>query len=357
MRTVALRKTAPLTPEDIARRARLRYISDGEAGIVRKRRGRGFIYETSGGARLTVSNHLERIAALAIPPAWTDVWICRFAKGHIQATGRDSKGRKQYIYHARWQETTGLAKFSGLAAFGRLLPKIRRKVEEDLSLKGLPYEKVAALAVHLLDETGMRIGNREYAADNDSYGLTTLQNRHVRIDGSRLIFCFRAKAGLKCRLELDNPALAKLVESCRTNSKGTLLQYENGTGYQPLSSYDVNAYLSAFSPEISAKLFRTWHGSRAAAEFLYHADPPHSRSARARLIPKAIRHAAEHLQNTITVCRKYYIHPQIPALFLAGRFPDAFENFTPRAKKRMTKADEILLRILEYPFGDSIKSS
>ncbi len=304
---------------------------------------------------MTDARQLERINSLVIPPAWTDVWICRFAKGHLQATGRDNKGRKQYIYHARWQETTGRAKFSGLAAFGRLLPKIRRKVAQDLSLDGLPYEKVAALAVHLLDETGIRVGNREYAADNDSYGLTTLQNRHVRVFGSRLMFCFNAKGGLKCRMELDNPALAELVESCRAIPKGTLLQYENSKGYQSLTSYDVNDYLSTFSPEISAKMFRTWHGSRAAAEFLYHANPPRSRSrsARTQLVSKSIRHAAEHLRNTITICRKYYIHPQITDLFLEDRFPEVFEDFTPRTKKRTTKADEILLRILEYPLASS----
>ena len=349
MPTIALRKIAPLTPEDIARHARLRYVNGGEPGFLRKRRGRGFCYLMPMGDPLTDARQLARINSLAIPPAWTDVWICRFAKGHIQATGRDSRGRKQYIYHARWQETTGRAKFSGLAAFGRLLPKIRQKVAKDLSHDGLPYEKVAALAVHLLDETGFRVGNREYAADNDSYGLTTLQNRHVRVSGSRLMFSFNAKSGLKCRLELDNPELAELVESCRAIPKGTLLQYENGKGYQSLTSYDVNDYLSQFSPEISAKMFRTWHGSRAAAEFLYHADPPRSRSARTNLVKKSIRHAAEHLNNTATICRKYYIHPQITDLFLAGRFPEVFDDFTPRAKKWMTKADEILLRILEYP--------
>jgi DNA topoisomerase-1 len=206
---------------------------------------------------------------------------------------------------------------------------------------------VQALAVHLLDETGFRVGNREYAADNDSYGLTTLQNRHVRIEGSRLIFCFKAKSGLTCRMELVNPALAKLVESCRANSKGALLQYENGKGYQSLTSYDVNAYLSEFSPEISAKMFRTWHGSRAAAEFLFSADLPRSRAARMRLVKQSIHHAAEHLNNTITICRKYYIHPQIPELYLANRFAEIFKDFTPRPKKWTSIADEILLRILE----------
>jgi DNA topoisomerase-1 len=339
---------APLTPEDIARQARLRYVSDSEPGLSRKRRGRGFCYVTAAGKPLKDARQLRRITSLAIPPAWTDVWICRFAKGHLQATGRDNRGRKQYIYHPRWQETTGRAKFSGLLEFGRLLPKIRNKVAEDLSLPGLPYEKVQALAVHLLDETGFRIGNREYAADNDSYGLTTLQNRHVRTSGSKLLFCFKAKSGLKCRMELDNPALAKLVESCRANSKGTLLQYENGKGYQSLTSYDVNDYLSEFSPEISAKSFRTWHGSRTAAEFLYEADPPRSRTARVRLVKQAIREAAEHLGNTVSVCRRYYVHPQITDLFLECRFPEVFKDFAPRPKKRTTKADEILLRILEY---------
>lgn len=348
MTTPAARTTKPLTPEDIARKARLRYVSDAEPGILRKRRGRGFYYVTASGNAIKDSPQLERILSLAIPPAWTEVWICRFAKGHIQATGRDSRGRKQYIYHARWQETTGREKFSGLADFGPLLPKIRRQVAKDLLLRGLPYEKVQALAVHLLDETGFRIGNREYAADNDSYGLTTLQNRHVRISGSRLLFCFKAKSGLTCRMELDNPRLAKLVESCRANSKGTLLQYENGQSYQSLTSHDVNDYLSQFSPNISAKLFRTWHGSRAAAEFLYNVDPPNSRSARTRLVSESIRHAAEHLGNTVSVCRKYYVHPRISDLFLEGRFPEVFDDFTPRAKKRMTKADQILLRVLVY---------
>jgi DNA topoisomerase-1 len=348
MRTIAARRIAPLTPEDIARQARLRYVSDSEPGIVRKRRGKGFCFLTPSGKPLTNARQLDRVNALAIPPAWTEVWICRFAKGHLQATGRDSRGRKQYIYHSRWQETTGRAKFASLPEFGRLLPKIRKQIAEDLALPGLPYEKVQALAVHLLDETGFRVGNREYAADNDSYGLTTLQNRHVRIEGSRLIFGFNAKSGLKCRMELDNPALAKLVESCRANSRGTLLQYENGKGYQSLTSYDVNAYLDQFSLDISAKMFRTWHGSRAAAEFLFSADLPHSRSARTRLVKQAIQHAAEHLRNTVTICRRYYVHPQITELFVEGEFPKIFEGTPPRPKKRTTKADEILLRILEF---------
>jgi DNA topoisomerase I len=334
------------TPQEIARQARLRYVSDSEPGIRRRRCGRGFLFYSASGQRLTDARELERIESLAIPPAWTDVWICRFAKGHLQATGRDSRGRKQYRYHDRWQETTGQAKFSTLLAFGLLLPTIRRQVEKDLKQEGLPWTKAAALAVALLDETGIRVGNREYATDNQSYGLTTLRNGHVQVTESRLVFSFTGKGGFKHRLELDNANLAGLVAECRSIRGGTLLQYETEPGRQSLTSYDVNEYLNAFSPDITAKMFRTWHGSKLAAEFLYHADPAGSASKRKRLVSQAFRTAAEHLGNTTTVCRKYYIHPQVTELFLAGRFPEVFEGFSQKRKKRLTGAEQVLLRLL-----------
>lgn len=337
-----------LTPKEIARRARLRYVCDSEPGIHRKRRGRGFVYYSALGQRLTDARLLDRIRSLAIPPAWTDVWICRFAKGHLQATGRDSRGRKQYRYHDRWQDMTGRAKFSALAAFGHALPQIRRQVATDLNREGLPWEKVAALAVCLLDETAVRVGNREYATDNDSYGLTTLQDRHVQVMESRLVFSFTGKGGLKHRIELDNARLANLVAQCRAIRGKKLLQYESERGHQPLNSHDVNDYLSSFRCEITAKTFRTWHGSRMVAESLFHSEKPSSVSARKKLVSRAIKEAAESLGNTPKICRKSYVHPQVIDLFLEGRFPEVFDGFTPRRGKRITKGEKILLRLLEH---------
>ena len=337
-----------LTSQEIARRARLRYVCDSEPGIRRRRCGRGFVYSSETGKRLADDRLRERIESLAIPPAWTDVWICRFANGHLQATGRDSRGRKQYRYHDRWQETTGRAKFSALGCFGRLLPRIRRQVANDLNRENLDWTKAAALAVALLDETGVRVGNREYAADNQSYGLTTLKHRHVQVDGSQLVFSFIGKGGLKRRIELNNAQLAELIAECRALRGSTLLKYRSEKGIESLTSYDVNEYLGAFSPEISAKAFRTWHGSKIAAEFLYQVDSAGSERARKRQVSEAICAAASHLGNTRTVCRNYYIHPQVMDLFLKGHFPDVFAGFSPRRRKRITEAEQILLRLLDF---------
>ncbi len=336
------------TPQDIARKARLRYVSDSEPGIRRRRCGRGFSYSTESGKRVTDRRVLERVESLAIPPAWTEVWICRYANGHLQATGRDDRGRKQYRYHDRWQETSGRAKFSALASFGKLLPRLRRQVERDLASESLTWTKAAALAVALLDETGIRIGNREYANDNQSYGLTTLKSRHVQVEDSQVVFSFNGKSGLKHRIEVTNPVLVERIAECRSIRGGTLLKYESPQGLLSLTSHDVNEYLEAFSPEITAKTFRTWHGSRLAAESLFRSKPAGSESARKRRVCKAIRKASDRLGNTTTICRKYYVHPQVIDLYLDGRFPDVFEGFSPRRRKRISEAEQILLRILDW---------
>ncbi|MEX1233199.1 MAG: hypothetical protein WEB58_23310 [Planctomycetaceae bacterium] len=342
-----------VTPQRLARLAGLRYVCDSEPGLTRRRCGGGFIYVASSGGRLSNGEHLTRIRALAIPPAWTEVWICLHADGHLQATGHDNRGRKQYLYHERWHDISGQAKYSSLASFGKALPRIRQRIEKDLRRHGLPREKVAALAVRLLDETAVRIGNREYATDNESYGLTTLERRHAQISGSRILLSFVGKGGKQREVFLRNARLAKLLARCRNTRGKALLQYEADGRYLPLTSEDVNHYLGEIAgSRMTAKLFRTWRGSTVVADYLYRAEPASSESARKRIVNAAIRAAAEHLGNTPAICRKSYVHPQIIDAYLASRFPAIFKNFTPRRRKSLSADEQVLLHLLSVGRGE-----
>ncbi|HWN40352.1 MAG TPA: DNA topoisomerase IB [Gammaproteobacteria bacterium] len=296
-----------------ARAARLRYVSDTDRGFARRRRGKSFTYLRPDGAVLRSHATLARIGALAIPPAWKDVWICPTADGHLQATGRDARGRKQYRYHPRWREAQDQNKYERIVAFARALPKIRRAVARDLRKRGLPREKVLAAAVKLLETTLIRVGNDEYARDNKSFGLTTMHDDHVKLRGARIRFDFRGKHGVEHEIDLKDRRLAEIVHACRDLPGQELFQYldENGE-VRDVGSGDVNDYLREVSgADFTAKDFRTWAGTALAAQALQEFEDFDSKAAAKRNITKAIESVAERLGNTQAICRKSYVHPAI----------------------------------------------
>jgi DNA topoisomerase-1 len=286
----------------------LRYSRDGEGGLRRERAGKGFAYFDAKGDRVTSKEHLERIRRLAIPPAWTHVWICADERGHLQATGRDARGRKQYRYHARWRELRDADKFDHLLEFAAALPRIRRQVRADISAPGLPRRKVLALLVELLERTCIRIGNERYAEENDSFGLTTMRNRHVKVEGARVEFQFRGKSGKFHRIALDDPKLARIVRRIRELPGQELFQYQDESGeVQSIGSSDVNDYLKEIAGiDVSTKDFRTWAGSVYVASLLRrreHVGITH--------VAAAVREASLQLGNTPAICRKSYVHPRV----------------------------------------------
>ncbi|WP_158882771.1 DNA topoisomerase IB [Rhodanobacter sp. L36] len=292
------------------------YVSDAQPGIQRLRRGKGFGYRDVDGKSISDREELQRIRALAIPPAYVDVWICVDPRGHLQATGRDARQRKQYRYHAHWRELRDHGKFDRVLAFGDALPALRRRVRRDLTLPGLPREKVLALIVRLLDETLIRIGNESYTRDNHSYGLTTLRTRHVRTERGRLRFAFRGKSGVESEVELSDKRLARIVRSVQQLPGQRLFQYlDDGGQRQPIDSGQVNEYLREASgdEDFTAKDFRTWGGTVQAAGVLARTPLPDKGGDRAMraTLATAIKEVAAILGNTPAVCRASYIHPLI----------------------------------------------
>lgn len=304
-----------LDPEAAARAASLRYVSDEDPGIARRRSGRGFTYTASDGGTIRDRTTLARIRSLAIPPAWTDVWISPLENGHIQATGRDARKRKQYRYHPRWRHFRDETKYERMALFGEALPALRARVAQDLSRSGLPKERLLAMIVRLLEKTLVRVGNEEYARANGSFGLTTLRNRHVEVDGSAIRFRFKGKGGIPHDVELTDRRLAHLVEKVRDLPGQGLFQYLDEQGNpQPLGSEDVNQYLRDITgEEYTAKDFRTWAGTLIAAKSL--AKVGEEGITEKELIKSAIAAAAKQLRNTVAICRKCYIHPIILQAF------------------------------------------
>jgi DNA topoisomerase-1 len=300
--------------------AGLRYVSDGAPGIRRRRVGRGFVYLGPDGSRLTDPRAPARIRSLAIPPAWTDVWICPYADGHIQATGRDARGRKQYRYHPLFREARENTKYDHLIEFAEALPTIRRRVGAHLALRGLPREKVLATVVHLLETTLIRVGNNDYARHNDSYGLTTLKSRHVAIEGSQVRFRFTGKGGKQWMLKVKDRRIAKIVRACQELPGQELLQYldENGNP-ENVTSGDVNAYLREISgQDITAKDFRTWAGTVLAALALNEIGGFTSSKQAKRNLKTAMERVASRLGNTATICRKCYVHPEALKCYIEG---------------------------------------
>jgi DNA topoisomerase-1 len=300
--------------------AGLRFVNDDSKGITRKPRGKAFSYLLPSGATLKDRAELARIRKLAIPPAWTDVWICAFPNGHIQATGRDARGRKQYRYHADWNRIRDEAKYDRLLTFARKLPSIRNTAREHMAERGLGRNKVLATVVHLLETTLIRVGNREYARENKSYGLTTLQDRHVTFAGSSVRFKFRGKTGKEWRLKVSDRRVARIVRSCQELPGQHLFQYENDDGeICQISSADVNDYLRELGgAEITAKDFRTWSGTVLAAMALAEFKRFDSETAAKRNIRSAIEMVASRLGNTATICRKCYVHPEVINCYLDG---------------------------------------
>jgi DNA topoisomerase I len=315
-RGVAPVVAADLDPAESAASGHLRHVTDRAPGITRLRAGKGFRYRAPDGSFVRSPQTLARIRALAIPPAWTDVWICALPYGHLQAVGRDARGRKQYRYHPRWRAVRDETKYARLAAFGHALPSIRRRVHEDMRRPGLPREKVLAAVVGLLETTLIRVGNEEYARRNGSYGLTTLRTKHVRVNGARVRLQFVGKGGRPHVVDLDDRRLARVVRRCRELPGHELFQYVDEDGRrQSIDSADVNAYLREISgQDFTAKDFRTWGGTVLAAAALRGLEPGRPTRAR-KQIAEAVATVARQMRNTPAICRKSYIHPAIFTAF------------------------------------------
>jgi DNA topoisomerase-1 len=320
-------------PVAAAEAAELRYVSDSEPGFTRKRWGRGFAYFTSQGKHLKDERHRKRIDALAIPPAWTDVWICRTANGHIQATGRDEKDRKQYIYHPRWREVRDSAKYDHVIAFGKALPTLRRRISRDLAQEELNKEKVTAAVVKLLETTLIRVGNDEYAQTNKSYGLTTMRDRHVDIHDDEIEFSFVGKSGKEHHISLRNKRLADIVKQCQDIPGYQLFQYFDQNERHVIDSSDINSYLQEVTGEsFTAKDFRTWAGTVLAAEELHKLGPGENKTDIKRKVSNAIKEVALRLGNTPTVCRQCYVHPKVLNSYVQGEFPSTFTKALDEAR-------------------------
>ncbi|MCU0565548.1 MAG: DNA topoisomerase IB [Oculatellaceae cyanobacterium Prado106] len=300
-------------PVASARSVGLRYVSDDSLGIQRKRTGKEFTYLGLDGKPIRDRQEIQRINALAIPPAYKDVWICPYPNGHLQATGRDAKGRKQYRYHPLWRSVRDQTKFTRMIVFSQVLPNIRQRLAQDLALSGLPKQKVLATVVQLMELTRIRVGNEEYARSNHSYGLTTLQDEHVDISGAKIHFQFRGKSGVEHDISLSDRRLAKIVKQCQDLPGQDLFQYLNEEGeVQAIGSSDVNEYLREISGEdFTAKDFRTWAGTVLAASQLVELEMFTSETAAKKNITQAVKTVATHLGNRPATCRKYYIHPAI----------------------------------------------
>jgi DNA topoisomerase-1 len=340
---------------------RLRYYSDAQAGIERRRAGRGFRYLTSEGGSIRDGQTLARIKTLAVPPAWTDVWICPDPSGHLQATGRDARGRKQYRYHPLYRRRRERAKFDRLVEFGRALPRIRRRVRADLSQSGLPRSKVLAAVIRLLELTLIRVGNEEYARLNRSFGLTTLRGRHVRVEGPRLRFRFRGKSGSAVEVGLSDRRIARVVARCQELPGQELFQYVGDDGEsRPIASEDVNDYLrEASGLDVTAKTFRTWAATVLACRALSRVEQDDRQHMARRQVVAAMRDVAIRLGNTPAVVRQSYVHPAVLDAFLdgtltegAGRSRAASSEDGPADQPVLTRRDELaLLRVLEQRIG------
>jgi DNA topoisomerase I len=327
----------------------LRYVMGYEPGILRRKSGNGFVYIGTNGKVLRDSDQLQRIRSLAIPPAWKEVWICSSAYGHLQAVGRDARGRKQYRYHARYREARDRTKFGHLMAFGNALPAIRREVNHDLRLEGLPRNKVLAAVVRLLDTTCMRIGNEEYVRDNNSFGLTTLRNRHVQIAGKTLRFRFRGKSGQVHNLELADYQLARIIKRCQELPGYELFEYLDHTGKPAkVNSEDVNGYLRGITgEEFTAKDFRTWAGTSLALLALEGLGPARSAAQAKRTITAAIKSVSQKLGNRPPACRKYYVHPVILDAYSQGHLCGLREHMIRKRSAHALRREELaLLKLL-----------
>jgi DNA topoisomerase-1 len=319
--------TYQLEAEAAARAAHLHYTNDKEPGFTRKARAGGFVYSNPDGTRIKDEEVITRIRKLAIPPAYTDVWICKNPNGHIQAIGRDARGRRQYRYHPRWRAVRDEAKYGKMLVFGKKLPDIRAQVEHDLALPGLPRAKIIAALVRLLERTLMRVGNEEYARDNKSFGLTTLRGRHAKVKGSSVTFDFRAKHGIAWHVELKDRRLANIIKRLQDIRGQDLFQYVDDDGHEHgIGSDDVNDYLREITGEdITAKDFRTWAATNLAVIALQEFEAFDNEARAKKNVLRAIESVAKKLGNTPTICRKCYIHPAIFDGYLDGSLLEAIK--------------------------------
>ncbi|MFT2007852.1 DNA topoisomerase IB [Pontibacter sp. 13R65] len=338
-------------PAKSAEWAGLRYTTDEKPGLTRRKKGKSWIYENAKGEPVTDEKTLERINKMVIPPAWTDVWICPNPKGHLQVTGRDDKGRKQYMYHPDWQKVRSVTKFGRMILFGKSLPKLRQKIEEDIGSKTLTKQSVTAVVLSLLDSALIRIGNRAYAKSNKSYGLTTLRDRHVKIDGSQIRFSFRGKKGVEHEIDLKDRRLARLVKKCKDIPGYDLFQYFDEDGQrQTLESGDVNAYLrEATEHDFSAKDFRTWGGTVRMVECLEQVLEENPELGKEKSIKESVKMVAKSLGNTPTVCSKYYIHPEVVNLFREDKLLKYLKNHdaTKPSTDNLSGTEELVLKMLQ----------
>src|SRR5438270_11149276 len=339
--------SAAVDPAASAQAAGLHYVSDLGPGLRRKRIGKGFAYLTSGGSPIRDPDTLRRIKRLAIPPAWTDVWISGDPQGHLQATGRDARGRKQYRYHARWREVRDAVKYDRMLAFAEALPRIREQTDRDLQLGGMPREKVLATIVRLLEETRIRVGNEEYRKENGSFGLTTLRDRHVDVIGAQVRFNFKGKSGKQYKVKLQDRRLARIVKRLQEVPGQELFTYLDDDGEaHAVQSDDVNDYLREITgDDFTAKDFRTWAGTILAARFFREAEAePETNGAKKELV-RAIARVAEELGNTPAVCKKCYIHPAVIAAYLAGGLKP-IEEKEDQDPYKLSPEERGLLRLL-----------
>jgi len=323
----------------------LHYVDDTQPGIARKKLRGKFCYFDPTGQRITDPHEIQRINALAVPPAYTDVWICTDPRGHLQATGRDARGRKQYRYHPRWREVRDLDKYSRLRDFGLALPKLRKQLEALLAAPGFSRDKVMATVITLLDATLIRVGNTQYARDNRSYGLTTLRNRHVEINGSAIVFQFRGKSGVEHQITVKDRRLARIIKRCQEIPGQNLFQYldENGERHT-ITSSDVNAYLQTLTgADFTAKDYRTWAGSALALAVLRELQWQPESEAK-RHVVEMVKNVARQLGNTPAVCRKCYIHPAVLEGFVLGALAELPK---PRMRKGLRVEEVGLAMLLE----------
>jgi len=331
------------TPQAHAKAAGLKYVNDEAKGFARQRKGKDFVYLNPRGQPIKDDTQIRRIRKLAIPPAWTEVWICPDANGHLQATGRDARGRKQHRYHPRWREVRDETKFNRMIDFARALPKIRQRAARDLAARGLSKQKVLATVLRILETGLVRVGNEEYAKQNNSYGLTTMRDRHVKVRGGAIHFEFRGKSGKSHRIELNDARLAKIVKGCQDIPGQELFQYFDDKGErQKISSTDVNEYLREITQaDFTAKDFRTWAGTVFAATVLREIDPEQRTK---KNLKKAIEQVAARLGNTPSICRKCYIHPHVIECFLDGSLHG---REALRAKEGLDANERLVLELLK----------
>jgi DNA topoisomerase-1 len=327
------------------------WVDDSVPGIQRRRCGKSFSYRDANGTTVRNATTLERIRALAIPPAWEQVWICADPNGHVQATGRDAKGRKQYRYHPRFREHRDTVKYERLYPFGEALPTIRRHVADDLARPGLDREKVVATVVRLLEATLVRVGNEEYARANRSYGLTTLRDRHARFDRSGVRFVFRAKSGIDCEVTVNDARLRRVVKQCQDLPGQVLFQYVDDDGApRPITSTDVNDYLrDAAGMPVTAKDFRTWMGTFMATCALASLPTPASETEGKRVLKGVLEVVSSHLRNTPAVCRGSYVHPLVIDAYLDGTLPQRWEAGPARGARHLIAEERRLLALLTPP--------